>query len=131
MHKSTVAFLNCPSCQRTRFRFHRVSVKGSLVRSPLEGRISDAVFECRHCLNLFPVVGGLPLWVPDAKTYLLQRRSELETLISRGQLAVSSGMRQFLNDFAPPTQGTGYVAASWETDAGLEVYKYSQFRPML
>jgi 2-polyprenyl-3-methyl-5-hydroxy-6-metoxy-1,4-benzoquinol methylase len=93
--------------------------------------VEEGVLLCDQCAALFPVLGGVVLWLPDSRTYLLKRYAELQSLVANSGLMMSDRMRQFVDGFAPALQSVGFTPESWESDAGIQIYKRAQFGALL
>jgi SAM-dependent methyltransferase len=89
--------------------------------------VEEGLLICDQCSALFPILGGILLWLPDSRTYLLRRYVEVQSLIAENGLLISDQLRQFMQGFAPASQAIGFTPASWESDAGIQVYKRAQY----
>jgi len=122
----TIDVLECPACGAGSFSCHEWTFPSQRANDVEEGFLT-----CDQCALVFPILGGVLLWLPDSQTYLLKRNAELQSLSATNQLLISVRMREFLDNFAPAVQSVGFTPASWESDPGIQVYKRAQFAALL
>lgn len=126
MRTDTIGVLDCPVCGDSSFRWD-----DRVFQRTRGDDIEEGLLTCAQCTALFPVLGGVVLWLPDSRTYLLKRYAELQSLIANDGLSMSDRMREFVDGFAPALQSIGFTPASWESDPGIQVYKRAQFGTLL